>query len=118
MEAIGESRNMLVPWYLIGAYAYYVLDMPVLTDATFDAICIMLDEEWDDLEHMHKIWVSREDLSAGTRLSTAYPSMAKGSACALAKVPYHPPVGVIGRAGQLDLALNDLIGAVHAFRPS
>lgn len=114
MKAIGKSRNMLIPWYLIAAYAYYVLDAPVLTDATFDAICIMLDEEWDDLEHMHKIYVSRGDLAAGTRMSTLYPSMAKASACALAGVPYHPPVGVLGRCGQLELALGDLVGVIHA----
>ena len=113
MDAIGSSRNMLIPWYLIGAYAYYVLDSPVLTDATFDAICLMLDEEWDDVEHMHKAWISRSDLSAGTRMSAAYPSMAKGSACALAGVPYHPPVGILGRCEQLELTLGDLIGAVH-----
>lgn len=105
---------MLVPFYLIGAYAYYVLDNPVMPDATFDAICIMLDEEWDGLEHMHKIYVSRGDLAAGTRMSTLYPSMAKASACALAGVPYHPPVGVLGRCGQLELALGDLVGVIHA----
>jgi hypothetical protein len=116
MDAIGKSRNMLIPWYLIGAYAYYALDMPVLTDSTFDAICIMLDEEWDDLEHVHKSWVCRDDLSAGTRMSAAYPSMAKGSACARAGVPYHPPVGISGRAAQLELVLGDLIGAIHAVR--
>lgn len=113
MKAIGKSRNMLIPWYLIAAYAYYVLDEPVLTDATFDAICIMLDEEWDDLEHMHKIYVSRGDLAAGTRMSALYPSMAKASACALAGVPYHPPVGVLGRCGQLELAIGDLAGVIH-----
>lgn len=109
------NPNMLVPFYLVGAYAYYVLDRPVMDDATFDAICIMLDEEWDDVDHMHKAWVSRGDLSAGTRMSTAYPSMAKASACALAGVPYHPPVGVLGRCEQLELVLGDLTGAVHDF---
>ncbi len=113
MTAIGKSRNMLVPWYLIGSYAYYVLDTPVLTDATFDEICRMLDDEWDDVDHMHKPWISRGDLSAGTRMSTLYPSMAKASACALAGVPYHPPVGLLGRCEQLSLALGDLAGAIH-----
>lgn len=113
MDAIGRSRNMLIPWYLIAAYAYYVLDTPVLADATFDEICRMLDDEWDDLEHMHKAWVSRGDLSAGTRMSTAYPSLAKASACALAGVPYNPPVGLLGRCGQLELVLGDLAGAMR-----
>ena len=113
MDAIGRSRNMLIPWYLIAAYAYYVLDTPVLADATFDEICRMLDDEWDDLEHMHKAWVSRGDLSAGTRMSAAYPSLAKASACALTGVTYNPPVGLLGRCEQLELVLGDLAGAMR-----
>lgn len=107
MEAIGRSRNMLIPWYLIASYAYYVLDRPVLSDATYDAICVMLDEEWDDLEHMHKWWIDRDDLSAGTRLSTRYPSMAMASACHWAEVRYVPRPLLVEALTDLTEALRD-----------
>jgi hypothetical protein len=112
MTAIGASRNMLIPWYLIGAYAYYVLDTPVLSDATFDEICVMLDEEWDDLEHMHKGWVDRDDLSAGTRLSTLYPSMARGAACGLAGVPDNGPLGLLGALARCEGEMENLCRAL------
>ncbi len=108
MTAIGNSRNMLVPWYLMAAYAYYVLDAPILTDALFDDICVRLDSEWDEIEHMHKGWIVRDDLAAGTRLSTAYPSMTKGAASALAGLPYRPPAGLLDALGACEREVEQL----------
>lgn len=116
MEAVGNNRNMLIPWYLLASYAYYVLDVGLVSDATFDAICIMLDEEWDDVEHMHKWWINRDDLSAGTRISTSYPALVKGAACALAGVRYDPPKLLQFELNFLGEALENLTEAVHDLR--
>lgn len=113
---IDKSINMLVPWYLMAAYAYYVLDVPIISDALFDSICRKLDKKWDRIEHVHKVWIDRADLSAGTRMSTVYPSMAKGAACALAGVPYDPPSGLLDAMQTLGTALDSLKGAIHAVR--
>lgn len=111
---IAKSINMLVPWYLMAAYAYYVLDAPIISDALFDSICRKLDKRWDQVEHVHKVWIDRDDLSAGTRMSTVYPSMAKGAACALAGVPYDPPWGLTDAMKNLGDALDMLTKVIHA----
>ena len=107
------NPNMLIPFYLMGSYAYYVLDRPIMDDGTYDAICIMLDEEWDDVDHVHKSWINRDDLSAGTRMSTEYPSLAKAAACALAGVPYIVPMGLTAAMRHLETAVVSLTEAIH-----
>ncbi len=114
MRAIGRSRNMMVPWYLMASYAYYVLDTPILSDATFDELCAMLDAEWDMIEHRDKAWIARDDLAAGTRLSTLYPSMAKGAASSLAGVPYRPSWGLLGALTRCEGEMENLCRALNA----
>jgi len=62
------NPNLLVPWYLIGCYAYYVLDDPVLSDDLFDRICFLLMEALDaiEIDHMHAHLCDPEALQAGT----------------------------------------------------
>ena len=45
-----------------GIYAYYEEDDPIVSDAEYDTICRMLDENWDTVEHSHKWCVNKEDL--------------------------------------------------------
>jgi hypothetical protein len=109
-----RNPNMLVPWYLMAAYAYYVLDAPILTDALFDDICVRLDSEWDEIEHRDKGWVDRDDLAAGTRLSTAYPSLAMGAASALAGRAYRPPAGLLDALAACEHEMEQLCLALNA----
>lgn len=108
LKALKRSDNMLVPWYLMAAYAYYVLDAPILSDALFDTICRGLDDQWDEIEHMHKSWIDRDDLAAGTRLSTAYPAMAMGAASALAGRAYRPSWGLLDRLAACEREMEQL----------
>lgn len=85
-----DNPNMMIPFYLMASYAYYELDSPIMSDADFDWCCRELDRLWDQVDHIHKMWIDRDDLSAGTKLHRSYPSMAKGAACALAGLPYKP----------------------------
>jgi hypothetical protein len=58
----------------------------VIDDAEFDKICKDLLEEWDDVEHMHKHLISKEDLKAGTGYTLKakdYPEIVKSVAARL-----------------------------------
>tara|TARA_B110000503_G_scaffold11957_1_gene16128 strand:- start:222 stop:464 length:243 start_codon:yes stop_codon:yes gene_type:complete len=69
---------MLVPWYLMAAYAYYEQDDPILEDVTFDRCSKTILEHWDKIEHMHKHLITKDMLIAGTYIGE-YPSRVKGS---------------------------------------
>lgn len=64
--------------YLMCAYAYYVEDDPLISDAEFDELAQYLLDNWDDVDHRHKWYISKSDLKAGTFLGN-YPSMVKGA---------------------------------------
>jgi hypothetical protein len=59
---------MLVPWYLITAYAYYILDESLIQDYEFDTMAKELLENYDTISHRHKHLVSKEALAAGSLL--------------------------------------------------
>ena len=60
------------------AYAYYVEDDALITDAEFDELGKWLLKNYDSVEHMHKHLVTKDDLNAGTYLGK-YPSMVAGA---------------------------------------
>lgn len=64
--------------YLMCAYAYYIEDDPLISDAEFDELAQYLLDNWDDVDHRHKPYISKSDLEAGTFLGN-YPSMVKGA---------------------------------------
>lgn len=67
------SLNLTVPWYLIASYAYYKENNPIFTDSYFDALGKMMLENWGSIEHIHKQFITKGDLEAGTFLGE-YPS--------------------------------------------
>lgn len=79
-EKIRKNINMVVPWYLMAAFAYYHQDDPILTDDRFDKLSRMFLEFWDKIEHVHKDKIVKEDLVAGTLLLKAedYPKLVIG----------------------------------------
>lgn len=83
LAAIERSPNMLVPWLLMGAYAYQVLDESLISDGLYDRICKAVDAQWDAIEHVHKDVLDRAALRTGTSsyLSTAadYPGITRGA---------------------------------------
>jgi len=64
--------------YLMCSYAYYVEDKPLVSDAEFDELAKELLENWDSVEHPHKRYITKGDLTAGTYLGK-YPSMVPGA---------------------------------------
>jgi hypothetical protein len=77
-DVTDKNDNMLVPWYLMAAYAYYVEDDPILEDVTFDKMANKLKDHWSEVEHMHKHLISLDMLNAGTYIGE-YPNMVKGA---------------------------------------
>lgn len=64
--------------YLMCAYAYYKEDDPIITDHEFDALAKWILHNYDDIEHMHKHLITKNDLVAGTYLGK-YPSIVESS---------------------------------------
>jgi hypothetical protein len=77
-EIFADNINMMVPWYLMAAYAYYKKDEPILSDAFFDAMSKTMLERWNDIVHRHKHFITVDDLEAGTYLGD-YPSIIEGA---------------------------------------
>ncbi len=64
--------------YLMCAYAYYEQNDPLITDSEFDELGKWILDNYDNVEHMHKHLVTKDDLTAGTYLGI-YPAMVVGA---------------------------------------
>ena len=73
MDSIESNPNMLVPWYIMASYSYYVEDNPLLTDGSFDRLTTRLLENFDEVEHLHKEFIDKDTVRAGTYLGE-YPT--------------------------------------------
>ena len=77
-----ENINKLVPWYLMGSYAYYVQDDPIFSDAFYDNMAKTIVKRWDDITHVHKELLNKDALEAGSYLGE-YPSIIPGALSSL-----------------------------------
>ena len=82
LDAVETSINLLVPWYLMAAYAYYEEDNPIMSDQTFDKCAKKLLNNWEQIEHMHKHYLNKDMLYAGTYIGE-YPSRVEHAVGAL-----------------------------------
>lgn len=78
LQICSENINMYVPWYIMAAYAYYVEDDPILEDYMFDKMAVKILNHYDEIEHFHKEFLTKDALTAGTYLGE-YPSRIKGA---------------------------------------
>ena len=76
LKIVSNNKNMLIPWYLMTAYAYYIEDSPLISDMIFDQLSKDLIANWKTIKHLHKSYITLEDLEAGTFLGK-YPSRIK-----------------------------------------
>jgi len=81
-ELFAKNINMMVPWYLMASFAYYKQAEPIFTDGFFDEMGKTMLECWDEIEHFHKEYITKDDLNAGTFLGK-YPSRVEGGLSAL-----------------------------------
>jgi NAD-dependent DNA ligase len=70
-----RSINMAVPYYIMSAYAYYKEDDPIISDSTFDKLAAFILENYDNINHPHKVYLDPGTLEAGTYLGE-YPRLA------------------------------------------
>jgi hypothetical protein len=77
-QLFAKNINMMVPWYLMAAYAYYKQDDPILSDTFFDSMAKTMLTVWDDIEHYHKHLITVDDLEAGSYLGE-YPSIVESA---------------------------------------
>ena len=78
-----KNPNMLIPYYLMLSYLYYEKNISLIDDTEFDQMCKTLLEKYDEVEHMHKHLVKKENLTAGTGYDIKYTEMIKSSAMEL-----------------------------------
>jgi len=64
--------------YLMCSYAYYIDDEPLISDAEYDKLAKSILENYDTIDHPHKVHITKDDLKAGTFLGK-YPTMIKGA---------------------------------------
>ena len=74
------SCNRLVPYYLMSCWLYYENDKNVLRDEDFDLLCKRINDEWDNITHVHKFLIDRQMLVAGSGYNIPYTNMIKGAA--------------------------------------
>ena len=77
-ELFSKNINLMVPWYLMAAYAYYAQDTPILSDSFFDDLAKTLLVVWDDVKHQHKHYITVDMLNAGTYIGE-YPGIVEGA---------------------------------------
>ena len=68
------------------SYLYYEKNITLIDDTEFDQMCKTLLEKYDEVEHMHKHLVKKENLTAGTGYDIKYTEMIKDSAMKLQRV--------------------------------
>ncbi len=79
ISRIENNINMIVPLYLVAAYAYYIKDDPLISDAVYDLMATTFLEYYDVIEHRHKHLVDKDALAAGTCLIKEYPLIVDGA---------------------------------------
>ncbi len=80
MELDKVSINRLVPIYLMSSYLYYEHDKNVLDDTQFDYVCKKLYDNFDDVTHMHKHLLDKDNLKAGSGYGITYTNLIISSA--------------------------------------
>jgi hypothetical protein len=77
-DIISNNSNMMIPWYIMAAYAYYINDDPIITDKMFDQLSMDIVVNWNFISHSHKKFLSIDMLKAGTYLGD-YPLIVEGA---------------------------------------
>lgn len=85
---VNTNPNLSVPWFLLTSYLYYLHDMSLVTDNSFESMTRVMVEHWNNIAHRHKQLVTPDMLRAGTAfnlLEEDYPTITKSAAWALAR---------------------------------
>ncbi len=78
--------GLCLHYYLMASYLYYIKDLSLLEDHTYDLIAKRILNEFATFEHPHKSIITKEDLKAGTLFGVVelnYPKMVRSASIAL-----------------------------------
>lgn len=90
-DVCARNPNMLVPWWIMAAWAYEVANDPILSDACFDALVIDLDRQWDTIVDHHKDLLDRALLKSAIAIGDRWPLMAIHASQSLQRATISPP---------------------------
>lgn len=79
---LSKNKNdigRLIPYFLMSSYLYYECNKSVFSDEDFDLLCERLLENFDNVKHMHKHLINKEDLKSGSGYAIKYTNMIKGA---------------------------------------
>lgn len=81
-DRIASDPNMLVPWWIMAAWAYDHRrgGDTLISDALFDEIAVRLDREWDAITHWHKPLLDRASLKSSIAIRGRWPLRAMHAA--------------------------------------
>lgn len=71
--------NKLISWFMIASYAYYHLDLNVMSDYDFDYLVKRIIENWENIDHPHKKLIKKSNLDAGSGYDIDFPLMVRGA---------------------------------------
>lgn len=80
MYDTANHPQSLIPWLLICSYAYYHMDVGLISDSLYDSLCKQLHKEWDGHLHKWKGLITPEDMHAGSLYAlpeASYPNAIK-----------------------------------------
>jgi hypothetical protein len=79
-RTVDGNVNMVVPWMLMGSYAYYNLSSPLIDDSLYDEWALRLHRTWDRVKHRHKSLIIRGLTTCRIMIRYQYPEITKDTA--------------------------------------
>tara|TARA_Y100001973_G_C4915260_1_gene193821 strand:- start:104 stop:394 length:291 start_codon:yes stop_codon:yes gene_type:complete len=73
------NSGQLVSWFMMASYAYYQLDVNLMSDYDFDFLVERLRNEWDNVNHPHKDLIKKTNLDAGSGYDIDFPTIVRGA---------------------------------------
>ena len=61
-----SNINETVDWFLMSSYNYYLKDVSMMSDYTFDRLCRFMLDNWEGIEHPLKNLLSQDALRSGS----------------------------------------------------
>lgn len=97
-KTIDTNPNMMIPWWIMAAWAYQYGDDPIISDGLFDEMAIRMKRDWDKLRHRHKLLLDKKLLNSAIAMHPRkWPTMAVNAAMRLQRGPPEPAVDAKGQ---------------------
>lgn len=68
-----QQLKKMYGWYLTCSYAYYHMDVSLMSDEKYDQMCKVLAKHFEEIQHRYWYVTRREDFEAGTGFAIQWP---------------------------------------------